>query len=260
MSDKEKVVAIVQARFSSSRLPGKVMKKILGKPMLLLELERLQRCQMIDEIILATSIDDSDTQLAKAVKDAGFMVYQGNLNDVLDRYYQCAKQYSPAHIVRITGDCPLIEPQVVDVVISRHLEDDNDYTSNTLRRVTFPDGLDTEVMKFTVLERAWREAKLASEREHVTQYIIKHPDIFKQGAVYCDIANLDSERWTVDEIGDYLFVREVYERLYPDNPKFTFKDVLLLLQEYPEICELNKGITRNEGLIKSLKEDKVAKG
>ena len=260
MSDKEKVVAIVQARFSSSRLPGKVMKKILGKPMLLLELERLQRCQMIDEIILATSIDDSDTQLAKAVKDAGFMVYQGNLNDVLDRYYQCAKQYSPAHIVRITGDCPLIEPQVVDVVISRHLEDDNDYTSNTLRRVTFPDGLDTEVMKFTVLERAWQEAKLASEREHVTQYIIKHPDIFKQGAIYCDIANFGSERWTVDEMRDYVFVREVYERLYPDNPKFTFKDILTLLQEHPEICELNKGIKRNEGLIKSLREDKVVKG
>ena len=102
--------------------------------MLLLELERLQRCRMIDKIIMATSTDDSDTQLVKAVKDAGFMVFQGNLNDVLDRYYQCAKQYSSAHVVRITGDCPLIEPQVVDVVISSHLKDDNDYTSNTLRR------------------------------------------------------------------------------------------------------------------------------
>ncbi len=260
MSVKNKVVAIVQARTSSSRLPGKVLKELLGKPMILLELERLQYCKRIDNIMLATSSDESDALLAEKVRIAGYSVYQGNLNDVLDRYYQCARQCNPVHVVRITGDCPLIDPHIVDAVISKHLHDNNDYTSNTLGEVTFPDGLDTEIMRFSVLEQAWKEARLSSEREHVTQYIVKHPEIFKQGALYCDIGNFGEERWTVDEPEDFSFINEIYKRLYPSNPAFLMEDVLALLQENPELCNVNQGFKRNEGLIKSLKEDKIVKG
>lgn len=255
-----KVVVIVQARTSSSRLPGKVLKEILGKPMILLELERLQRCKQIDEIMLATSADKSDALLAESVRKAGYPVYQGNLDDVLDRYYQCAKLSSPLHVVRITGDCPLIDPQVVDAVITKHLQDENDYTSNILGEATFPDGLDTEIMKFTTLEQAWKKAKLVSEREHVTQYIIKHPELFKQGGLRCKTGNFGAERWTVDEPEDFIFVSEIYERLYASNPAFLMDDVLTLLKKNPDIRKTNQGFKRNEGLIKSLKEDKIAKG
>ncbi len=260
MTANNKVVAIIQARTSSSRLPGKVLKEVLGKPMILLELERLQRCKLIDKIMLATSADESDALLTETVKNAGYMVYQGNLDDVLDRYYQCAKLSNPIHVVRITGDCPLIDPQIVDSVISNHLQDGNDYTSNVLGDVTFPDGLDTEVMKFSVLEQAWKEAKLVSEREHVTQYIIKHPELFKQGSVRCDKGNFGAERWTVDEPEDFDFICTVYEKLYPSNPAFFMEDILDLLQKHPELRKMNQGFERNEGLMKSLKEDKLVKG
>ena len=259
MAAKAKVTAIVQARMSSSRLPGKVLKEILGKPMILLELERLRHCQTVDEIILATSSDDSDKELANIVRKNGFSAYQGNLNDVLDRYYQCAKQCNPTHVVRITGDCPIIDPQIVDTVISKHLQENNDYTSNVLGKITFPDGLDTEVMKFSALERAWKKAKLPSEREHVTQYIIQHPEIFRQGSLLSEIPGLGDERWTVDEPEDFRFISEVYERLYPNNPDFTLKDVLVLLTEHPELRSINRGFERNEGLLKSLREDKIKK-
>lgn len=259
MADKAKVTAIVQARTSSSRLPGKVLKEILGKPMIILELERLRHCQTVDEIILATSSDDSDKELANIVRNNDFPVYQGSLNDVLDRYYQCAKRCNPTHVVRITGDCPIIDPQIVDTVIFKHLQENYDYTSNILGKITFPDGLDTEVMRFSALERAWKEAKLPSEREHVTQYIIKHPEIFKQGALLCETPELGDERWTVDEPEDFRFISEVYERLYPDKPDFTLNDVLALLAEHPELRNINRGFERNEGLLKSLREDKIKK-
>lgn len=259
MAGKAKVTAIVQARTSSSRLPGKVLKEILGKPMILLELERIRQCRYIDEIVLATSLDESDALLAKTVKNAGYPVYLGNLNDVLDRYYQCAKLYSSEHVVRITGDCPVIDPQIVDSVIVKHLQEENDYTSNTLGKTTFPDGLDTEVIRYDALEKAWQEAKLLSEREHVTQYIIKHPEIFKQGSYYCEIKDLGNERWTVDELEDFRFITEVYERLYPSKPNFALKDVLALLAEHPGLRCFNRGFERNEGLRKSLREDKIKK-
>ena len=173
-----KVLAIVQARCSSSRLPGKVLAPILEKPMIIHELERLQRSQYIDKVILATSTDSSDDSLVK-IAEKVVNVYRGSLDDVLDRYYQCAKLYNPEHVVRITGDCPVIDWRLVDEVITKHLNEGNDYTSLTEH---FPDGLDTEIFRFSVLERAWREAEFRSEREHVTLYIRKHPEIFKLGA------------------------------------------------------------------------------
>ena len=246
------ILCIVQARSSSSRLPGKVLKPILGKPMILHELERLQRSKRIDKIVLATSQDKSDDVLAKVVDESGAEVYRGSLDDVLDRYYQCAKIYRSDHVVRITGDCPVIDWRIVDAVLEKHLEEENDYTVTTEH---FPDGLDTEIFRFSVLERAWKEARLASEREHVTQYFRKHGEIFKLGQVDCK-QNLEEMRWTVDEPQDFELIRQIYGALYLDNKDFSMQDILRLLEQRPEMSTINQGIQRNEGLLKSLREDK----
>lgn len=258
MKEKALVVAIVQARTSSSRLPGKVLRPILGTPMILHELERLRHCKTLGKIVLATSIDTSDDALAATVQDAGWDVYRGSLDDVLDRYVQCASLYGADHVVRITGDCPLIDPEVVDTVVTAHLTHGNDYTSNTLRRVTYPDGLDTEVMTAEALRKSGREARLASEREHVTQYLIKHPELFRQENI-ASVEDLSNERWTVDEPEDFAFVTCIYEALYPENPAFGMADVLAYLVAHPACRHMNAAFERNEGLAKSLREDHIVR-
>lgn len=247
------VIAIVQARSSSSRLPGKVLKEIQGKAMILHGLERLSASRKIDKILLATSDDPSDDVLAKTVQAVGYSIYRGSLDDVLARYYHCAEQYAPVHVVRITGDCPLIDWRIVDDVIAWHLVENNDYTHTTER---FPDGLDTEVMTFAALEQAHREAQRPSEREHVTLYFRNHPERFRIGNVDCveDYGNL---RWTVDEPRDFALVEAIYEHLYPSNPDFSMQDILALFDEKPELRSINQGIVRNEGLQKSIAEDEL---
>ncbi len=219
--------------------------------MVLREIERLSRSQRIDQIVLATSTDTSDDGLYDAVHEAGVSVYRGSLDDVLGRYYACAKEYGAEHIVRVTGDCPLIDWRVSDDVIARHLTEKNDYTHTTER---FPDGLDTEVMTFAALAQAHREAQLTSEREHVTLYFRNHPERFRIGSVDCaeDYRDL---RWTVDEPCDFAFVEAVYEKLYANNNDFSMQDILSLLKEQPDLRALNQGVVRNEGLQKSLAED-----
>lgn len=251
MSKVYEVLAIVQARCSSSRLPGKVLHRILDKPMILHELERLQRCKEVNHIVLATSSDADDNELANIVSPF-FDVYRGSLDDVLDRYYQCAIRYRPKHVVRITGDCPVIDWRIVDSVVKQHLTEQNDYTSLSGK---FPDGLDTEVCRFSVLEQAWKNAKMISEREHVTLYIKNHPEIFTLG-VRDGEKDLSFMRWTVDEPRDMQFIQQVFAKLYPVNPDFSMQDVLNLLNEYPELQKINQGIQRNEGLMKSLANDK----
>ena len=251
-------IAIIQARSSSRRLPGKVLKTIFGKAMLLHELGRLERSQFINRMILATSQDSSDDELVNLCQKNGIEVFRGSLDDVLDRYYQCASLYKPEHVVRITGDCPLLDWNVVDAVIRKHLTEKNDYTSNTLQ-VSYPDGLDVEVMRYDALEKAWNEAELPSEREHVTQYLIKHPEFFKQGNLRYR-QDLSVLRWTVDEPEDFQFVTKVYEALYRENAEFTMQDVLDLLNNQPELIKINNDFERNEGLLKSFREDKDWKG
>ena len=247
------VLAIVQARCSSSRLPGKVIRDLAGKPMIIHELERLKRSRLIDRIVLATSIEASDDPLVNVVKDAGFSVYRGNLDDVLDRYYQCAKEYMPKYVVRITGDCPVIDWRLVDKVIATHIENGNDYTNLS---EDYPDGLDTEVMNFSALEKAWNEAELLSEREHVTLYLRNHKDDFKMETIPCK-RKLEAMRWTVDEMRDFTFITQVFAKLYEPNPDFSMDDILTLLKNEPELMDINQGIQRNEGLAKSLANDKM---
>ena len=245
------VLAILQARTSSSRLPRKVLHPLLGRAMILRQLERLNRSKEISKIVLATSIDESDDMLAVTVETAGYAVYRGSLDDVLDRYYTCARDYVPEHIVRVTGDCPVIDWRLVDEVIRCHITGGYDYTHTTER---FPDGLDTEVMTFAALTRAHQEAKIPSEREHVTLYFRNRPELFRIGSVDA-AADYGDLRWTVDEPRDFAFVEAVYTELFPRNNDFAMQDILALLDEKPELREINQGILRNEGLQKSIAED-----
>ena len=245
------VLAILQARCSSHRLPNKVLKPLLGRAMVLREMERLTHSRYIDRLVFATSTDVSDDPLCALAKETGVNIYRGSLDDVLDRYYACAKEYGAEHIVRVTGDCPLIDWRVSDDVIARHLTEKNDYTRTTER---FPDGLDTEIMTFDALEQAHREARLTSEREHVTLYFRNNPERCRIGSVDC-AEDYGDFRWTVDEPCDFPFVEAVYEELYAKNKDFSMQDILSLLKEQPDLRTLNQGIVRNEGLLKSLAED-----
>ncbi|TYO98364.1 spore coat polysaccharide biosynthesis protein SpsF [Geothermobacter ehrlichii] len=247
------ILGILQARVSSTRLPGKVLKNIMGKPMIARQLERLQRSQKIDRILVATSTDPSDDELVKVCMETGIEFRRGSLDDVLDRFYQTASSFTPEHVVRMTGDCPLADPAIIDRVIRAHLESGDDYTSNTLEP-SFPDGLDVEVISFKCLRRAWQEAKLPSEREHVTLYVHQNPEMFALGCIK-NSKDLSDLRWTVDEPEDFLFVSSVYEELWPNNPEFGMEHILELLERRPDLSIRNSKFQRNEGLKKSRDKD-----
>ena len=221
-------LAILQARMTSTRLPGKVMEPVLGEPMIARQLERLARSARLDRIMVATSDDPSDDGLARFVEGLGYLVYRGDLNDVLGRYHGAMALVPEAEvIVRLTADCPLADPGVVDAVIDRRAEAGADYASNTPAVRTYPHGLDTEVMRREVLETAWAEATDPYEREHVTAFIPRRPERFRI-AYLSRSPSLAHLRWTVDLPEDLDFVRYVYERLYPANPAFTTDDVVAL--------------------------------
>jgi spore coat polysaccharide biosynthesis protein SpsF (cytidylyltransferase family) len=250
------IIAILQARVSSSRLPGKVLKPILGKPMLSLQIERVRRSSLVDQLIVATSNDRTDDPLEDLCRRMGVECFRGRLGNVLDRYYQCAKQYKPQVVVRLTGDCPLADHEVMDGAIHFFLNNGYDYVTNGGEEPTFPDGLDVEVFTFSALKSAWENAGLPSEKEHVTPYIRNHPERFALG-VYRGERDLSGLRWTVDEPEDFDFVTRIYEQLYPNDPAFTTADILNLLDRNPELSLMNSGIERNEGMKKSLVLDKL---
>lgn len=246
------ILAILQARVSSTRLPGKVLKLILGKPMLSLQLERIKRSKKIEQIVVATSTESSDDVIETLCQDLQITCYRGSLDDVLERFYKAALKYLPEHVVRLTGDCPLIDPQIIDDVIDFYLSGDFDYVSNSLEP-TFPDGLDVEVFSFSVLEIAWHEAVLPSHREHVTPFIHQQPDKFKIGH-YKGQRDLSLFRWTVDEAEDFELVNRIYEELYPRNVSFTTEDILNLLSRNPSLVQINCYLKRNEKSIKEAME------
>ena len=248
------ILAILQARVSSTRLPRKVVRPILGKPMLSHQLARIKRSKMIDKLIVATSTDHSDDSLVDLCADEEVTCYRGDLNDVLSRFYHAALPYSPKYVVRLTGDCPLTDPEIIDRLIVFFLAGDYDYCSNCLDP-TFPDGLDAEIFSFSCLELAWKEATLPSQREHVTPYINQQPNMFRLACMKSD-RNLAYLRWTVDELVDFEFVTRVYETLYPVKPEFSTDDILMLLRDNPMLQEINSGFKRNEGYEKSLQQDK----
>jgi len=213
-------LAILQARMTSSRLPGKVMAPVLGEPMIGRQVERLRRSARIDKLMVATSTDPSDDELATYLQSQGVEVFRGSLNDVLGRY--CAamsRNLDATAVVRLTADCPLTDPELIDKVIDHHHEAGADYTSNTLGARTYPHGLDTEVIRPECLYDANERASDPYEREHVTPYIYRRPERFRLAGVarHRSLAKL---RWTVDVPDDLAFVRDVYARLYPFDPAF----------------------------------------
>lgn len=248
------ILAIVQARMGSSRLPGKVILDIAGKPMLWHVVNRVRHARLVDQIAVATSEKPSDDPIESFCIHERIDCFRGSENDVLDRYYQVAKQFEANVVVRITADCPLLDPEIIDKVVQVFEIGDYDYVSNTLDP-SYPDGLDTEVFRLEVLEKAWREARLPSEREHVTPYIWKNPTLFSLGSVRND-SNLSNLRWTVDEPQDVDFVRRVYNYL-GSKPSFGMKEIVALLREHPELKEINPGFKRSEGYDKSLREDSL---
>lgn len=240
----------------STRLPGKVMMDLCGSPVIEHVVNRLKHSNLIDKIIIATSFDSNNQPIIDFCKGNDVDYFVGSEDDVLDRYYQTAVDNDINDgdiIIRITSDCPLIDPVVVDKVINEHISNDNDYTANVLD-CTYPDGLDCEVFNFNALKDSWINANLSSQREHVTLYIRDNPNKFKLGNVKNDV-DYSELRWTLDEKEDFIFINEVYKNLYSHDSFFNMGDVIQLLQEKPELLDINSKFTRNEGLLKSLKED-----
>jgi spore coat polysaccharide biosynthesis protein SpsF (cytidylyltransferase family) len=220
----------------SSRLPGKVMMKPDGKnPIVYHVIKQLQNCKLVDEIVIATTKLPDDDILANFVKDLEIQLYRGSSTDVLDRYYQCAKEFSFSDIVRITCDNPLIDPTIVDLVISKYLEGGFDYVTNCHPR-TFPHGTETEVFSFRTLETVWKNAKNPSEREHVTPYIYNNPNKFKIFNV-SHSENLSHLRWTVDRENDFNLVQSLVNKI--KKRPILMKDILGLFEQQPNLKKIN---------------------
>jgi len=245
---------IIQVRIGSTRLPKKAIKLILGKTAIEREIERIKKIKLAQKIILAIPTGKQDDILEKIGKQTGLDVFRGSANDILDRFYQAAKKFDIDPIVRLTGDCPLIDWEVADEVIAFYLQNEFDHVSN-VRPPTFPDGLDVEVFSFKALEKSWQEAKINSEREHITQYIGNHPEIFKIGNLVRNGNDLSHIRLTLDEPKDLILIRKVYTALYKKKKDFVLEDMLKLFEKTPKLLKINKSIIRNEGLLKSLRED-----
>jgi spore coat polysaccharide biosynthesis protein SpsF len=237
-----KIVTIVQARMSSTRLPGKVMLPILGKPLLIRMLERVQTAKFIGQLVVATSTNLDDDEIEKLCTNENIICYRGHLTDLLDRHYQVAKLYNADAIVKIPSDCPLIDPSVIDRVIDHYVKSDKFDLVSNLHPATYPDGNDVEILSFAALECAWKDAVKDYEREHTTPFIWEHDEHFAIGNVIWE-TGLDyssTHRWTIDFPEDYEFIRKVYVELYPENPAFDLNDILNLLKRKPEIAEINQ--------------------
>ena len=231
------ILAIIQARCSSTRLPGKVLKPVLDQPMIIRQLERVTRAERIDRIVVATSTDPSDDALADLLTTAGYDVRRGSLNDVAGRFADVVAEFEPDSFVRLTADCPLADHEVIDDVIAGHLASGADYTSNVIER-TYPQGLDVECVTSEAYSRLLQFVLNVREREHVTLGIYERPSKFSLHSVTQGV-DLSALRWTVDRQDDLDFVRSVYLQLYPDNPDFSQANVLELVTRVPSLNHEN---------------------
>jgi spore coat polysaccharide biosynthesis protein SpsF len=218
-----RILAILQARMSSSRLPGKVLKDVLGAPMMARQIERLHNARLISDLCVATSNNPEDTAVADGAEDLGCLVFRGSLDDVLGRYVGALDRHGADHVVRVTADCPLADWRVVDDVIRLHLDSGADYTSNTVER-TYPKGLDVEIVKADLLRLAAIEGQDPYEREHVTPFFYRRPERF-QIRQLTQSPDENLWRWTVDTPADFAFALSAYQALYPKNPAFLSEDI-----------------------------------
>lgn len=249
-----KTILITQARLGSTRLPGKVLKEIKGESLLQIHLNRLKKCKKVSKIIVATTVVEGDDLIYDKVKEWGYDSFRGSESDVLDRFYQSVKDEKPDWIVRVTSDCPLIDPNLVDDVVSFVQQNDKDYGSNVLIE-NFPDGQDIEVLKFSALEKSWKEAKLLSDREHVTLYVRNNSD-FNGGHLFSSInyscnSDFSNIRMTVDEKRDFDLIEILINELGTDKSWSEYTNYII----ENDLIKVNDQIIRNEGLLKSLKKD-----
>jgi spore coat polysaccharide biosynthesis protein SpsF len=243
-------VVLVQARMASTRLPGKTMKPILGRPLLSFLIERLQRSKYQDEIVVATSNSPLDKTIVDFCRREHIEYYIGDEDNVLDRYFHAAQIFGADIIVRVTGDCPLIDPVVVDEVIQCFIDNypKYDYVSNVIDR-TYPRGMDVEVFSIQCLETLKRYATTPEEKEHVTLYVMNHQDRFSTYSIVND-CDLSANRWTVDTPEDFLLIQKLLERLYPVNSHFVMKDILDVLKKNPDWKEINAQIKQKKTTYK----------
>lgn len=250
-----RIVVVTQARSGSTRLPNKVLRKIGGKTLLQIHIERIKQAKLIDDIYIATTTNTSDDVIEDLAKELQVKYYRGSENDVLDRYYQTIKEVQPDFIVRLTSDCPLIDPNLIDEVVNAAKSQNLDYYSNGLVE-NYPDGQDIEVIKFDALEKAWKSALLVSEREHVTPYIRKNSTYFGQSLFTSNNHDLDTNynhvRLTVDEQNDFEVVKLLIKDLGLNKDWRTYADYYLSNEN---IRTLNKNIVRNEGYLKSINKE-----
>jgi len=238
----DNTVIVVQARMSSSRLPGKVMLPILGKSLLCRMTERLKMIKHPAVIVIATSEEASDEVIEDEANKINIPIFRGSLNNLLDRHFQAAKKHNAGIVLKIPSDCPLIDPRIIDHVLDFYFENEGeyDYVGN-LHPATYPDGNDVEIMTMACIEKAWHEAERPLELEHTTPYIWENPDKFRIGNVAWESGKdySMSHRFTIDYEADYQFIKRVFEELYPVKPGFSCQDILDLLEIKPEIYELN---------------------
>lgn len=248
-----KKVAIIQVRTASTRLPRKCMLQISGMTILEHIVKRLEYSEELDDICIATTEQPEDDPIETLSGKLGTRLYRGSSDDVLDRFYQAAERCRADVICRVTADDPFKDPALVDQFIRKFNEKDCDYLSNTVEP-TYPEGIDIEIFSMNALREAWRDARLKSEREHVTPYIWKQPNKFKIiSEKYKE--DLSSYRWTLDKPTDFVFIQQIYDRLYHPDKLFLMEDILAILEREPWLKEINAGTVRNEGYLKSIQNE-----
>ena len=256
MKKQRKITCIIQARMDSTRLPNKVLKEIENIPMISHIINRVKKSKNVEQIVLATTNKKTDKVLLEIAKKLKIIDFAGDKDDVLGRFFNAATLFTADPIIRITGDCPLIDPNLLDDMIQTFLKNNYDYVSNTIER-TFPDGLDIEIFSFNALKKAHQEAKWTSEREHVTPYIVKNKDLFNVYN-YKNKEDLSKLRLCVDEEKDLLLIKQIFQEMRPEL-FFSTEDIIELISKNPKISEINNEFKTNEGYKKSLKNDKLIK-
>lgn len=253
LSNTKNVTIMIQARTSSHRFPKKVLSKIENYPMIWHVINRIKTIEIVDKIVLITTTDREDKKLVRIANESNIESFVGHPTNVLKRHYDCALKFDADPIIRITGDCPLIDPNITEMIIDFFQKNNFDYVSNTIDP-TYPDGLDTEVFSFKALEMAHQKAKLSSDLEHVTTFITKNPDIFKSKN-YENNTDLSNLRWTIDYPKDLELIRKIYGLMKPELV-FSMHDIISVLDKNPNFLNINSKIKRNEGYLKSLENDK----
>jgi len=251
-----KISCIIQARVGSTRLPKKVLIPIQGKEILIHVLERVLRSKKINEVIVATTTNPNDEQIVKLiqehyspkVKALKVKAFRGSEKDVLDRYYQAAKETNADIVIRITSDCPLIDWNLIDQIIIEFQNGEYDYVSNVLDKRTYPRGLDVECFSFAVLEKLWNICRQKREREHVTTYLRENRNLFRTKNIEQN-QDLSYLRWTVDEEDDLRLIKMIYDELYPNKPDFNTKDILTLIKKEPKLANINKHVEQKKNIL-----------